>query len=942
MSMAGPFFARSAAGLAAVVTVTLGAVVFAAGPAGALTGKVSCPAVNSGTGFVSPFPKAGVDWSGCNLSHADLQYAVLTKANLSKANLTGANLEEASAKSADLSKANLTDAAIDSVSAQDANLSGANLTGASISLGDGQVSDLTGANLSGAVLTGAYLNYALLTDTDLVKADLENASLEYSDLGGADAQDADLTGANLESATAGANFTGASLSNADLTDTSLNGADLGDSDLGTATMDDTSSGGVSGTPASLPASWSLAAGFLLGPFAGLDNADLAGANLGSPDLQDAYLQQADLSGAVLGSADLQDADLDQADLAGTVLAGVNLAGAVTTGLTGTPASLPPNWMVVDGYLVGPAANDASADLAGANLAGADLDGTSLVGANLTGADLSGSTLAETSFSGSTLTDADLNGAVASTAGFNNVTSGGITGTPASLPAPDSLYHGYLVAVGAQLAGADLSGADLTGDELEGVNLTGANLSNTNLAGVSLTNALLTNADLDNADLSGASRDLWGVRSGSVTGTPAAIATGWSLADGYLLGQDAYLEHASLASADLSGVNLLDADLQYATLTGASLAGDTMTDSELYQADLTGANLTGSNLSDSRAEFANFSNATLAGANFTSAELTSANLTGATGGASATWTSATWYGTTCPDGSSSNAYTDGCFSALDTTPPQAAPTVSGTLGNDGWYISPVAVNWNWTDNGTVNSQDCTQQTGAYSDGDPATVTATCTDLAGNTGHASVQVKLDWAGPSVTVTGVRKSGVYALGKVPAAGCRTTDISGVDRPARVTVTGSGRLGSGSATCTGAISVAGTDQAAPVRDWYHVAYGFDRFSSPRSGGTIARSAHRFAVWFRLAGANGGALSSSVSLALGNKDALILTMTGPGISARQANCSWQSPEHAFRCELTIPSRVRPGKNERYSLTVLEQVGSAFDAAPARDKVASTEVIHFS
>jgi hypothetical protein len=148
------------------------------------------------------------------------------------------------------------------------------------------------------------------------------------------------------------------------------------------------------------------------------------------------------------------------------------------------------------YLVG-------CKLAGAKLAGANLSGANLSGANLSGANLSGANLSGDNASGTDLVGANL----------DNVASGGVTGTPASLPTDWSLVDGYFVGPRADLSGADLSGADLSGLDLAGANLYASNLSG--------------------ADLSGA--NLFGVTSGRITGTPASLPEGWSLANGYLVG-----------------------------------------------------------------------------------------------------------------------------------------------------------------------------------------------------------------------------------------------------------------------------------------------------------------------------------------------------------------------------------------------------------------------
>ncbi len=50
-----------------------------------------CPTVNA-NGTVTPAPQPGVNWSGCDLSGANLRYVDMWKADLSHANLTGASM----------------------------------------------------------------------------------------------------------------------------------------------------------------------------------------------------------------------------------------------------------------------------------------------------------------------------------------------------------------------------------------------------------------------------------------------------------------------------------------------------------------------------------------------------------------------------------------------------------------------------------------------------------------------------------------------------------------------------------------------------------------------------------------------------------------------------------------------------------------------------------
>ncbi len=283
----------------------------------------------------------------------------------------------------------------------------------------------------------------------------------------------------------------------------------------------------------------------IGPDANLQDCDLAGAdletnlsgaNLSDADLETTFFIGANLSGvnltgaylyfAYMNDATLTDANLDDADLN---LA--NLTGVVSGGITGTPAVLPGDWSLVDGYLVGPLANLTGANLTDANLSSADLGYAALTDANLSGANLSGVDL-------------------------NRVISGGIIGTPSALPAGWLLVDGYLIGQDANLTDANLNGANLTDADLELAELIGATLANANLSSV---------------ELSGA--DLYDVASGGITGTPSTFPNdSWSIVNGYLVGPGANLTDAMLNGADLSGVDLTTSNLTGANLTGANLSG----------------------------------------------------------------------------------------------------------------------------------------------------------------------------------------------------------------------------------------------------------------------------------------------------------------------------------------------------------------------------------
>ena len=191
------------------------------------------------------------------------------------------------------------------------------------------------------------------------------------------------------------------------------------------------------------------------------------------------------------------------------------------------------------------------DLSGADLTGDNLATANLGSANLTSADLTDCNLTYTNFAKANLTNTTLTGTGGA---LNGVTSGGITGTPKSLPSDWELADGYLVGPGA--------------------NLTGANLTNANLSGA----------------------DLTGVSSGGMTGAPSELPSGWQLIGGYLVGPGANLTDADLANFDLGGADLAGADLHGADLSfsglNANLGSADLTDANLSSADLSSAILTG--------------------------------------------------------------------------------------------------------------------------------------------------------------------------------------------------------------------------------------------------------------------------------------------------------------------------------------------------------------
>jgi hypothetical protein len=87
---------------------------------------------------------------------------------------------------------------------------------------------------------------------------------------------------------------------------------------------------------------------------------------------------------------------------------------------------------------------------------------------------------------------------------------------------------------------------------------------------------------------------------------------------------------------------------------------------------------------------------------------------------------------------------------DTTPPVITPTVTATLGLNGWYTSDVTVSWSVSDpeSGIASSGGCDSTT-INSDTTGTTLTCFATNGAGLTNSVSVTIKRDATAPTVAL-------------------------------------------------------------------------------------------------------------------------------------------------------------------------------------------------
>ncbi|HYM11713.1 MAG TPA: hypothetical protein VEU62_13340, partial [Bryobacterales bacterium] len=156
--------------------------------------------------------------------------------------------------------------------------------------------------------------------------------------------------------------------------------------------------------------------------------------------------------------------------------------------------------------------------------------------------------------------------------------------------------------------------------------------------------------------------------------------------------------------------------------------------------------------------------------------------------------------------------------LDTTPPVITPNVTGTLGNNGWYVSSVTVSWSVADpeSGIASSTGCGPTPTTLSTNTPGTTLA-CSAIngAGLSSSVSVTIKIDQSlpnPPSAALTPPANGAGWNNSSTTVSFMATGDVgpSGVascTAPISVSAETAGTLESG--LCT---SVAGNTSAATL----------------------------------------------------------------------------------------------------------------------------------
>jgi uncharacterized protein YjbI with pentapeptide repeats len=318
-------------------------------------------------------------------------------------------------------------------------------------------------------------------------------------------------------------------------------------------------------------------------------ANISGAYLFNTTIIDSEISYVNIINANLTNASLENSNLYYSnivntDLTNTNLTGCNLTGITTMNVSGV-ATLPSQYILQNGYIIGPSVV----------LDNANLNNANIFSANLTNVNLS-------------------------TASLINVKSGNIVGAP-QLPANYTILNGYIVGPSVNLSNSEL------GD---------THLSNLNLSNSNLIYANLVHANLQNTNLNGC--NFFGVKSGNIRGVPL-LPLDYLLIGGYIVGPEvslinANLKHANLFGANLTNVDLITVDLEFITSGNIKGVPQLLTSYSLLNGYIVGPNvilnsaqLINSDLSNLNLLSSNLFNANLNSSNLSSTNLSNCNING---------------------------------------------------------------------------------------------------------------------------------------------------------------------------------------------------------------------------------------------------------------------------------------------------------------------------
>ena len=455
----------------------------------------------------------------------------------------------------------------------------------------------------------------------------------------------------------GVSLKGIDLKNTDLSGFHLDNCDLTNTNLSDAILSNIKSGNIAGIPKNLPENYKIVNGYMLGPDVDLTEVDLSGFTLNDIDLSKSILKNVK-SGNIIGNPKLPsgynlihgiifgiDVDLRHADLSGIELYDINLdkidlsmcnlKGIKSRNIRGTP-KLPENYLLLNGYIIGPDVDLTNADLRNINFVGVSIENAILTG--IKSVDIIGKPLLPKGYTllnrnilgpsvdltGADLRYTDLNNIDLNSSILANVKSKNIQGIPI-LPQDYKLVNGYIIGPYVNLNSIDLRDIDLTNSNLKGAvfeksNFTNVNFTNVNLVNTNLNNTSLYDSILDKADLTGA--NLRDIQSSNISGQPI-LPQDYKLINKIIIGPYVSLKEANLEGADLRNSNLTG--IRSGNITGFPLlsVGYKMVNSTIVGPDI--------NLSNTSLEYFDLSNINFNNSNLSNTDLRNCNFNNVSSG-----------------------------------------------------------------------------------------------------------------------------------------------------------------------------------------------------------------------------------------------------------------------------------------------------------------------
>jgi hypothetical protein len=278
---------------------------------------------------------------------------------------------------------------------------------------------------------------------------------------------------------------------------------------------------------------------------------------------------------------------------------------------------------------------------------------------------------------------------------------------------------------------------------------------------------------------------------------------------------------------------------------------------------------------------------------------------------------------------------------DTTPPVIIPTVTGTLGNNGWYVSDVTVSWSVSDpESGIASSSGAGTTVLTSDTAGTTLTCSATNGAGLSNSVSVMIKIDKTGPVVTASASPTPNANGWNNTDViVTFSATDASGMDTitpPVTVTTEGDGQLITGYATDlagnVGSASITlNIDKTPPV-----ITAGTPTGTAGNGGWWISDVTVPFSAMDNLSGfAPDGALSIDMAPKTTSGEGSALYVTSEDISDLAGNPAIVVQAGPFKVDKTAPEITIDAPIEGALYLLNEEVFADWSATDAVSGVAS-------